>query len=282
MKKINTALLALILTSLQLQALVGSLDNIEYWVGAGANRAALVVQWNDGLTPVSVAWGYRWDGTATGLDMLRAIAGSTRVEDPAGETVGAASGADGRLNLGLVEYSFGLSVLSLEYSPSAGATRTQSDWYSGYWQYLIRGGKFEYYDWATEGTALYDEAGSASYESGAWTSSPIGAGDRPLIDGAWDAYAFAAEFIAEPLVQPLAVMLPVPFVTFRMDQGQPSVAVISQPGFIYQLQYTDDVAGPWTPMGDGETGTGGELIFQDVGTDLPATRFYRIAVRQVP
>ena len=282
MKKINTALLALIPTSLQLQALVGSLDNIDYWVGAGANRAALVVQWNDGLTPVSVAWGYRWDGTATGLDMLRAIAGSTRVEDPAGETVGAASGADGRLNLGLVEYSFGLSVLSLEYSPSAGATRTQSDWYSGYWQYLIRGGNFEYYDWATEGTALYDEAGSNSYESGAWTSSPIGAGDRPLIDGAWDAYAFAAEFITEPLVQPLAATLPVPFVTFRMDQGQPSVAVISQPGFIYQLQYTDDVAGPWNPMGDGETGTGGELIFQDVGTDLPATRFYRIAVRQVP
>ena len=67
-----------------------------------------------------------------------------------------------------------------------------------------------------------------------------------------------------------------------MDQGQPSVAVISQPGFIYQLQYTDDVAGPWNSMGDGETGTGGELIFQDVGTDLPATRFYRIAVRQVP
>ena len=282
MKKINTALLALILTSLQLQALVGSLDNIEYWVGAGANRAALVLQWNDGLTPVSVAWGYRWDGDATGMDMLRAIAGSTRIEDPAGEPAGGGMGADDRLNLGLVKYDFGLSVLSLEYSPSAGATRTQSDWYSGYWQYLIRGGKFEYYDWATEGTALYDEAGSNSYESGAWTSSPIGAGDRPLIDGAWDAYAFAAEFITEPLVQPLAATLPVPFVTFRMDQGQPSVAVLSQPGFIYQLQYSDDVAGPWNPMGDGETGTGGELIFQDVGTDLPATRFYRIAVRQVP
>jgi hypothetical protein len=282
MAKISTALLALILTSLQVQALVGSLDNIEYWVGAGQNRAALVVQWNDGVTPVSVAWGYRWDGPATGLDMLRAIAGSTRVEDPAGDPVGAASGADSRLKLGLVEYSFGLSVLSLEYSPSAGATRTQSDWYSGYWQYLICGGNFEYYDWATEGTALYDEAGSNTYESGAWTSSPIGAGDRPLIDGAWDAYAFAAEFFAEPLVQPVAAKLPVPLVAFRMDQGHPSVAVLSQPGFIYQLQYSDDVAGPWNPMGDGETGNGGELLFQDVGADLPPTRFYRIAVRQQP
>ena len=282
MKKKLVALLALYLTVLQVQALVDSFENIEYWVGSGLHRAALVLQWNDGLAPVSVAWGYRWDGDATGMDMLRAIAGSTRIEDPAGEPAGGGMGADGRLNLGLVEYSFGLSVLSLEYSPSAGAARTQRDWYSGYWQYLIRGGNFEYYDWATEGTALYEEAGSNTYESGAWTSSPIGAGDRPLIDGAWDAYAFAAEFIAEPLVQPLAAKLPVPFVTFRMDQGQPSVAVISQPGFIYQLQYSDDVAGPWNPMGNGEPGTGGELIFQDETADLPLERFYRITVRQVP
>ena len=191
-------------------------------------------------------------------------------------------GADGRLNLGLVKYDFGLSVLSLEYSPSAEATRTQRDWYSGYWQYLIRGGNFEYYDWATEGTAFYEEAGSNSYESGAWTSSPIGAGDRPLIDGAWDAYGFAAEFITEPLVQPVAAKLPVPTVSFLMDPGRPSVAVLSQTSFIYQLEYSDDVAGPWNPMGDGEPGTGGELIFQDETADLPLERFYRITVRQVP
>ena len=282
MKKISMALLALTLASLPLQASVGSLDNIQYWVGAGQNRAALVVQWNDGLTPVSVAWGYRWDGAATGLDMLRAIAGSTRIEDPAGDPVGAGSGADGRLILGLVEYSFGLSVLSLEYSPSAGATRTQSDWYSGYWQYLIRGGDFAYYDWATGDTAFYDEAGSTSYESAAWVSSPVGAGDRPLIDGAWDAYGFAEEFSPKPLVQPVAAELPVPTVSFLMDQGQPSVAVLSRTGFIYQLQYSDSVAGPWSLMGDGEPGTGGELIFQDVTADLPGTRFYRIAVKQVP
>jgi hypothetical protein len=67
-----------------------------------------------------------------------------------------------------------------------------------------------------------------------------------------------------------------------MDQGQPSVAVLSQPGFIYQLQYSDDVAGPWNMMGDGEPGTGGELIFLDESADLPLERFYRIAVSQVP
>jgi hypothetical protein len=67
-----------------------------------------------------------------------------------------------------------------------------------------------------------------------------------------------------------------------MDQGQPGVAVLSQTSFIYQLEYSDDVAGPWNPMGDGEPGTGGELIFLDESADLPLKRFYRITVRQVP
>ena len=282
MKKMIVALLALGLTGLHAQALVNSFENIQYWVGSGPHRAALVLQWNDGLQPVSVAWGYRWDGQATGMDMLRAIAGSTRIEDPSGDPVGAGSGADGRLSLGLVEYSFGLSVLSLEYTAGEGSKRTQSDWFSGYWEYLIRGGEFEYYDWATDDTALFDEAGSSIYASGAWSASPVGASDRPLIDGAWDAYGFAAEFTTQPVEQPVAAKLPVPAASFHMDQGQPSVAVLSQTGFIYQLEYSDDVAGLWNPMGDGEPGTGGELIFQDETADLPPTRFYRITVRQVP
>ena len=282
MKKMIVALLALGLTSLHAQALVNSFENIQYWVGSGPHRAALVLQWNDGLQPVSVAWGYRWDGQATGMDMLRAIAGSTRIEDPAGDPVGAGLGADGRLGLGLVEYSFGLSVLSLEYSPGEGVQRTHSDWFSGYWEYFIRGGNFEYYDWATNDTAIFDQAGSSIYATGAWAASPVGAGDRPLVDGAWDAYGFAAEFTTQPVQQPVAAKLPVSAAFFHMDQGHPSVAVRSQTSFIYQLEYSDHVAGPWNPMGDGEPGTGGELIFLDETTDLPLKRFYRIAVRQVP
>jgi hypothetical protein len=282
MKKMIAALLALALTGLHAQALVQSFENIQYWVGSGPHRAALVLQWNDGLEPVSVAWGYRWDGQATGMDMLRAIAGSTRIEDSAGDPVGTSSGADGRLSLGLVEYSFGLSVLSLEYLPGDGGERTQRDWFSGYWEYLICGGNFEYYDWLTEDTALFDQAGSSIYAPGTWSSSPVGASDRPLIDGAWDAYGFAAKFTTQPVGHPVAAKLPVPAASFLMDRGQPSVAVLSQTSFIYQLEYSDDVAGPWNPMGDGELGTGGELIFQDESADLPLERFYRITVRQVP
>jgi hypothetical protein len=282
MKKILAAALALPLSCLCAQAQIDGFNNIQYWIGAGANRAALVLQWNDGLTPLSVAWGYRWDGEATGLHMLRAIAGTTRIEDPAGDPVGSATGADNRLSLGLVEYSFGLSVLSLEYWPKVGPVRTRNDWFSGYWQYLIRGGNFEYDDWETGDTAVYDVAGSGIYAPQAWTSSPIGAGERPLLDGAWDAYSFAPSFQPQPVEQPVAASLPVPEVSCAMDQGKPSVSVPSKSGFLYQLEYSGDIAGPWKPTGQSEPGTGGEIIFQDETPELPPQRFYRIVVRQAP
>jgi len=282
MKKWIAALLALPLSCLQAQTLVNSFDNIQYWVGSGQKRAALVLQWNDGLTPVSVAWGYRWDGEATGIDMLRAIAGGTSIEDPAGDPVALGSGADERLRLGLVQYSFGLSVLSIIYSPSDGATRTQSDWFSGYWQYLIRGGNFEYYDWDTGGTALYNVAGSNVYNSAAWTSAPVGGGERPLIDGSWDAYSFAPEFAVQSVQQPVAAKLPVPAAACVMDQGVPGVSALTKVGFHYQLEYSESAAGPWNAMGNSVPGTGGEIVFQDVTSELPPQRFYRIAVRQTP
>jgi hypothetical protein len=282
MKKWIAALIALPLSCLHAQTQINSFDNIQYWVGSGLNRAALVLQWNDGLTPVSIAWGYRWDGVVTGIDMLRAIAGSTHIEDPAGDPAGSGAGADDRLRLGLVEYSFGLSVLSLEYSPNDGARRTQNDWYSGYWQYLIRGGNFEYYDWETNRTAVYDVAGSSLYASGGWTSAPIGAGERALIDGAWDAYSFAPEFATQPVEPPFAAKLPVPLTSCVMNQDRPNISALSKTGFLYQLEYSDNPAGPWNPMGNGERGTGGAIIFQDESPNLPPQRFYRIAVRQAP
>ncbi|MDL2142881.1 DUF5074 domain-containing protein [Flavobacterium tructae] len=48
-------------------------DDIKYWIGTGSNRAAFVVQWNDGKNTDALVWGFRWEGTATGEDMLKAI-----------------------------------------------------------------------------------------------------------------------------------------------------------------------------------------------------------------
>ena len=51
-----------------------SFDDIEFWVGNGANRAALVIDWvENAADPPALAWGYRWDGAAKGRDMLTAL-----------------------------------------------------------------------------------------------------------------------------------------------------------------------------------------------------------------
>ncbi len=210
MKKTLTAVLAFAAAAWDGNAqLVGSFDDIEYWVGAGPNRAALVIQWNDDISPGALAWGYRWSGNATGLDMLNAIAGSTSIEDPFGDPVGSLGGADARLASGLVRYSFGDSVFSLVYAGSTPA-RTRADWETGYWEYLIFGGNFEYTNFGDPEPSLYDTPGSALYSSVSWFTSPIGMGDRELVDGSWDALGFAPGFVGRAVVQPEAVAVPEP------------------------------------------------------------------------
>ena len=49
-------------------------DDIQFWVGEGSNKAAIVIQWNDDNSPNTLVWGYRWDGDAYGIDMFKAVA----------------------------------------------------------------------------------------------------------------------------------------------------------------------------------------------------------------
>lgn len=51
-----------------------SFEDIQFWVGSGSNRAALVIEWHDGTQPDAMVWGYKWDGEASGHDMIVAIA----------------------------------------------------------------------------------------------------------------------------------------------------------------------------------------------------------------
>ncbi|HEX2474405.1 MAG TPA: hypothetical protein VHK01_06660, partial [Lacipirellulaceae bacterium] len=51
-----------------------SFDDIQFWVGSGANRAAVAIDWHENtIEPPALVWGYRWDGIAHGNDMLTAI-----------------------------------------------------------------------------------------------------------------------------------------------------------------------------------------------------------------
>lgn len=48
-------------------------DEIDFWVGTGSNEVVLVIDWNDALSPESMAWGYRFDGSLTAEEMISAI-----------------------------------------------------------------------------------------------------------------------------------------------------------------------------------------------------------------
>ncbi|MCY2928432.1 MAG: hypothetical protein NTV86_02875 [Planctomycetota bacterium] len=74
-----------------------SLGDVQVWTGTGVNQAMLVIDWN-GNPSQSIAWGFRWNGTATGMDMLKALAGSGLIRNAyTGATVGTLHGADPRL-----------------------------------------------------------------------------------------------------------------------------------------------------------------------------------------
>lgn len=173
-----------------------TLEDIQFWVGRGTNRAALVIDWRDGKQPACLVWGYRWNGTATGLDMLRSVVA-----------------ADGRLFAHLGQFGWGTAILGLGYDrndsgdfgvtpglvfdsgglavdagaanandarqPTDSADHFAEGWNSGFWAYF------------TKATSAQP-----------WESSWVGAADRLLADGAWDGYSFAAWFDSAPPSEP--------------------------------------------------------------------------------
>lgn len=66
------------------QASAFSLEDIKFWTGSGEHRAALLIEWKSPevlnntevrppLTTQTLAWGYRWDGEATAVDLFNSI-----------------------------------------------------------------------------------------------------------------------------------------------------------------------------------------------------------------
>jgi len=97
-ERIGTLALGLIAGSWVWSASAATFEDIQFWAGDGTNRAGLVVDWNDGKTPRSLMWGYRWNGTASGLDMFQAVVA-----------------ADPRLFAHLGHFSFGTSTIGIGY-----------------------------------------------------------------------------------------------------------------------------------------------------------------------
>ncbi|HRF79496.1 MAG TPA: T9SS type A sorting domain-containing protein [Flavobacteriales bacterium] len=75
MKKTVHALSAFaLLATAPLQAQTFDITQVKYWVGSGPDSSVLVIDFQDGTDDPSYAWGFLHDGTATGEDMVNAVA----------------------------------------------------------------------------------------------------------------------------------------------------------------------------------------------------------------
>lgn len=163
-------------------------DDIQFWVGTGANQAAFVVQWNDGKTSDALVWGFKWDGTATGEDMIKAIAKA----DPRfftllyqGTQFGSAIAGfgfdlngtgtnglykDGNKTYPLYPFDGIVNTSEYDFDSYTGIDpddHWQSGWYTGYWSYWVKD--------STESDYGY---------------SGVGASTRELQNGSWDVWNF--------------------------------------------------------------------------------------------
>lgn len=166
-----------------------SFDDVLFWVGEGSNEAVLVVDWKDGINPESLAWGYRWDGEATGEDMLFAVTAAdpnlyAKVSTPGTFGVslygaGYDLDRDGfSLDDGTVFGEGGVLEGELVAEPAASNDTDdhyQEGWLTaGYWGY-----------WGGIGNP---------FAGGSWAYPGAGMSDRILVDGAWDGWSFDANF----------------------------------------------------------------------------------------
>jgi hypothetical protein len=130
---------------------------IEYWTGSGANEATIVVDF--GLE--SYAFGYRWDGAASGWDALVALESEVSVAE-----------------------SLRLAVLETDYGAPTGILVEDMDYLSAT--------EFDYGQLTFAGWAYY-----CSSDGDNWTSSGDSSLYRDLTNGDWDAWLWS-DFIFEP------------------------------------------------------------------------------------
>lgn len=132
----------LLITSFTLTAALSQafgFADITTWAGSGSNQAALVIDWNDGVQPESLVWGYRWNGSASGLDMLNAV----MAVDPRLSRVLGGGGPQTIFGLGYDSDGDGLPLTGTgEFlSPSDPGDHFREGWFeAGFWGYYVAAG----------------------------------------------------------------------------------------------------------------------------------------------
>ncbi|MEJ5103022.1 T9SS type A sorting domain-containing protein [Chryseobacterium sp. MYb328] len=183
-----------------------SFSDIQYWVGTGSNQAAFVVQWNDSKNPDALVWGFRWDGNATGEDMLKAIAKTDKRFFTLlyqGTQFGTAIGGLG-FDLNGQDSNALIKSGNATYPlyPIDGIVNTaaydfddylakdindhwKSGWYNGFWSYWVKN--------------------PADADFG---FSGVGASSRALENGSWDVWNYSPDFQTPAISSTLTAVSP--------------------------------------------------------------------------
>lgn len=164
---------------------VNGLSDLILWAGAGENEAGFVLQFSEAQSPAAVAWGYRWDGSATVEDMLFAIAGTTTITNGSSPP----PGLDGRLAVVAQFFSFGESGGNFINSISYDQVGLPAPW--------SQAGRQIVDDFEETGTypVFYFEAdagGSFGSPTMEFAVANVGISDLSLVPGGW--YGFVQGF----------------------------------------------------------------------------------------
>jgi hypothetical protein len=170
---------------------VASFDDIQYWVGSGANRAAIVIDWDSASTTIeSLVWGFRWDGEARGEDLLLAVVN----DDPRLYLKRSSGGA-----LGFSAYGIGYDA------NNDGQFALSDDTPFDEQGVAVTGLPDEdaqpidpadmYREGRLTGVWSYGLAQGASWDSLTWSQAFTGPRGRTLQNDSWDSWAFAAPIV---------------------------------------------------------------------------------------
>jgi hypothetical protein len=196
-------------------------NDIQLWTGSGTNHAALVIEWNSpvvfNLTSVpapiankTLVWGYQFNGTATGTQLLRAILASDHrlygiINDTYGTFVvglgynldgsGAFGVTDGSATYTAATFTNGF-LLDPNLNVDAAVPLNRGDLYwSGYygpnWNVWNEMGDIGGFASSPErGTNQFWDP--ATYSHGQWENSAEGLDQLPVTDGSWIGFSVGA------------------------------------------------------------------------------------------
>lgn len=178
-------------------AAIQNFGDILFWAGSGTNAAALVLQFptttvSGSAAPAAIAWGYRWNGSATMEQMVFSLAGNIIDGPPP------VAGSDSRLAMNVMDFG----------TPQAGDYFVDSITYAqdglpAGWSPVTR----DMPGWdGTNWVVLYTLAGNGSWTGDPFVVSDVGMSSIALGAGDWYGFVQAAGPATFSFAQPVAAV----------------------------------------------------------------------------